>query len=702
MNAKLLSFDIARDGIETLDIEDKSKILTQIETQTEEVLSEFINEMSEFSKITMENSSAQQQHFLNKLNNELNIIEVKKEPPDSPIETIEKIIFNITQEKIVAEKEKKFAQERIQELLDIKKSLESDFKRIEVEKAAVENEIAHVEKSIVELQNDREIERNNNEAVINSFKVKLDEYIKITEVKNSENALLSSQNTLLKEKLGNLKKINADIEEQKRVISSELRIAKKELEFIEKKFLSEQTQLHDKISELQEKLESALTEAEILKKDKIKVEFETIQSKKALENSNFINQSLKQELDNKDEYLKNRELEISRKEAEIRDKDKEIKNKELEIRKIQEKSYQNDAIQINKINTLEERLKQNREHYSNKIKEVEDKLSDSLKIANIMEVEKNKSLEAVSKIKKEMVNLESQLKTAKKECISLNGEIDDLKLKLSESQKQKELLIANKLNNTLQIKRDNYIEKRPNKIFFIKFASIAAIIAIIAITSYLTFRNYYHFPMVQKQKELTGTITGLNAQLEIKKRYIDSITIEKTRLADKIDALTKQLSLLQENIKKAEATNVKLPTIPTPVIPIENQLIESVYFNSGNSNLNEKEIYKIRSIAERYNGNPYISIRLEGHTDDKMFRFPLFHQYSNNLHLSVARAAEVSRLLVQYGMDTNQISIVGLGDMYPLVPNDNPEHREKNRRVEIKITDSRRDDKISKQGKIYR
>ncbi|MBF0229330.1 MAG: OmpA family protein [Desulfamplus sp.] len=701
MNAKLLSFDIARDRIETLDIKDKSKVLTQIETQTEEVLSEFINEMNEFSKITLENSSAQQQHILNQLINELNIIDVKKELPDTPIETIEKIIFNITQEKIVAEKEKKFAQERIQELLDIKKSLESDFKRIEIEKTSVENEIAHVEKSIIELQNDREIERNNNEAVINSFKVQLDEYIKITEAKNSENALLSSQNTLLKEKLENLKKINADIEEQKRVISSELKIAKKELEFIEKKFLSEQTQLHEKINELQEKLELALSEAEILKKDKIKVEFESVQSQKALESSNFINQSLKQELDNKNEYLKNRELEISRKEAEIRDKDKEIKNKDLDIRRIQEKSYQNDAIQINKINTLEERLKQNSYHSSNQIKELEGKLSDSLNIANTMEVEKNKSLEAVSKIKKEMSNLESQLKMAKNECVSLNAEIDDLKLKLSESQKQKELLIANKLNNTLQIKRDNYIEKRPNKIVFIKFASIAATIAIIAITGYLTFRHYYHSPMVQKQKELTGTITGLNTQLEIKRKYIDSITIDKTRLTDKIDALTKQLSLLQENLKKRETTNAKSPTIFTPVVPVDNQLIESVYFNSGNSNLNEKEIYKIKSIAERYNGNPYISIRLEGHTDDKMFRFPLFHQYSNNLDLSVARAAEVSRILVQYGMDTSQISIVGLSDMYPLAPNDNPENREKNRRVEIKITDNRRDDKISKKDTIY-
>lgn len=693
MNAKLLSFDIARDKIGTLNTKDENKILTQIETQTEEVLSEFINEMNEFSKITMENSSAKQQHFLNQLSNELKIIDAKKELSDTPIETIEKIIFNITQEKIVAEKEKKFAQERIQELLDTKKSLESDFKRIEIEKTAVENEIAYVEKSIVELQNDREIERNNNEAVINSFKVKLDEYIKITEAKSSENTLLSSQNTLLKEKLENLKKINADIEEQKRVIFSELKIAKKELEFIETKFLSEQKQLHEKINELQEKLEFALSEAEILKKDKINVEFENIKTQKALENSNFINQSLKQELDNKDEYLKNKELEISRKEAEIRDKDKEIKNRESEIRRVQEKSYQNDAIQINKIHTLEEQLKQNSDRYSKKIKEVEANLSDSLNIANMMEVEKNKSLEAVSKLKKEMSNLESQLKMAKDECISLNAEIDDLKLKLSESQKQKELLIANKLNNTLQIKRDNYIEKRPDKIFSIKSAYIAAAIAIIIITGYLTFRNYYHSPMVQKQKELTERITGLNAQLEIKRKYIDSITIDKSRLTDKIDMLTKQINSLQDNIKKAEATNANSPTISPPVIPVENQLIESVYFNSGNSNLSDQEIYKIKSIAEKYNGNPYISIRLEGHTDDKMFRFPLFHQYSNNLDLSVARAAEVSRLLVQYGMDTSQISIVGLSDMYPLAPNDNPENREKNRRVEIKITDSRRAEK---------
>ncbi|MBF0259802.1 MAG: OmpA family protein, partial [Desulfamplus sp.] len=87
------------------------------------------------------------------------------------------------------------------------------------------------------------------------------------------------------------------------------------------------------------------------------------------------------------------------------------------------------------------------------------------------------------------------------------------------------------------------------------------------------------------------------------------------------------------------------------------------------------------------NGNPYIFIRLEGHTDDKMFRLPMFQQYSNNIELSIARAAEVSRLLVHYGVDTRQISLVGFGDRQPLVPNDNPQNREKNRRVEIKIGD---------------
>lgn len=72
-------------------------------------------------------------------------------------------------------------------------------------------------------------------------------------------------------------------------------------------------------------------------------------------------------------------------------------------------------------------------------------------------------------------------------------------------------------------------------------------------------------------------------------------------------------------------------------------------------------------------------ILVEGHTDDQ----PIHNMYfDSNWELSTARATSVTRLLVEkYGIPAGHIGAVGYGDTRPIVPNDTPENRAKNRRV---------------------
>jgi len=73
-------------------------------------------------------------------------------------------------------------------------------------------------------------------------------------------------------------------------------------------------------------------------------------------------------------------------------------------------------------------------------------------------------------------------------------------------------------------------------------------------------------------------------------------------------------------------------------------------------------------------------VRVEGHTDNLPINSSTF---PSNWELSTARAAAIIRYFESKGMDPRRMSAVGYGEWRPVVRNDSPENRQKNRRVEI-------------------
>lgn len=76
-------------------------------------------------------------------------------------------------------------------------------------------------------------------------------------------------------------------------------------------------------------------------------------------------------------------------------------------------------------------------------------------------------------------------------------------------------------------------------------------------------------------------------------------------------------------------------------------------------------------------------IAVEGHTDDVPISTPTFH---SNLELSSSRAISVAHGLFENGaLERQRFTVAGYADSRPLAPNDTPEGRVKNRRVEVVI-----------------
>ena len=114
---------------------------------------------------------------------------------------------------------------------------------------------------------------------------------------------------------------------------------------------------------------------------------------------------------------------------------------------------------------------------------------------------------------------------------------------------------------------------------------------------------------------------------------------------------------------------------------------DEVLFDPGESGLKPQALRVLAGIANSVQGKTE-SVYVEGHTDNVPISTT---EFRSNWELSAARALSVVRLLEEAGVSPEQLAAVGHSQYIPLAPNDTPEGRAKNRRVELWITWSKRD-----------
>ncbi len=111
-------------------------------------------------------------------------------------------------------------------------------------------------------------------------------------------------------------------------------------------------------------------------------------------------------------------------------------------------------------------------------------------------------------------------------------------------------------------------------------------------------------------------------------------------------------------------------------------IMEEMLFASGSAEIISTSLVALDSLATVLRGLSN-DIRVEGHTDNVPINTPFF---PSNWHLSVARAVNIGYYLIQHhGLNPERVSVVGFSEYRPLVPNDTPENRARNRRVDIVI-----------------
>jgi chemotaxis protein MotB len=112
------------------------------------------------------------------------------------------------------------------------------------------------------------------------------------------------------------------------------------------------------------------------------------------------------------------------------------------------------------------------------------------------------------------------------------------------------------------------------------------------------------------------------------------------------------------------------------------RVLDKAFFDEGKADLKERAkaaIKKIIPIIDQVNR----PVRIEGHTDNVPIST---NEFKSNWELSVRRATEVVRYIIDFGeLGPEKISAAGYAEYKPLMPNSTPENRALNRRIEIII-----------------
>lgn len=120
-------------------------------------------------------------------------------------------------------------------------------------------------------------------------------------------------------------------------------------------------------------------------------------------------------------------------------------------------------------------------------------------------------------------------------------------------------------------------------------------------------------------------------------------------------------------------------------------LPSELLFASGSAELGEdgkRELDKLASllldVASKIPEDVDWILRIDGHTDILPINTPKF---PSNWELSTARAVAVVRYLADQGVPERRMVAAGFGEFFPVAEGTSPEALQKNRRIELKLTD---------------
>ncbi len=204
-----------------------------------------------------------------------------------------------------------------------------------------------------------------------------------------------------------------------------------------------------------------------------------------------------------------------------------------------------------------------------------------------------------------------------------------------------------------------------------------------ALASQIDFLKKNNSDLINNMGNLTTLTTKGAENLE---KSLESLKEKDLRITRLQDALTKK-----DSVTLALVTNLKREVgIDDPDININVEkgvimisIADNLLFKSGSYDVSDRAKEVLAKVAKVINSKPDFECMVEGHTDNLPIKNAVL---LDNWDLSVKRATSIVRVLHKdLGVNPKQLIPAGRSSYIPLVDNDSPANRAKNRRTKIII-----------------
>lgn len=164
--------------------------------------------------------------------------------------------------------------------------------------------------------------------------------------------------------------------------------------------------------------------------------------------------------------------------------------------------------------------------------------------------------------------------------------------------------------------------------------------------------------------------------------YAIAVTIDKEEEDDFLMVVKREGYLYTSKLINPIEDNISAPmNLNFEVKPIEvGQVMQlnDIYFATASYSIDNKSLAVLDAFIEFLIENPFIRLKLSGHTDS-------IGDFDLNMRLSENRAKAVYDYLISKGIQPGRLQYKGFGDTKPVDTNETAEGRARNRRTEFKI-----------------
>lgn len=336
---------------------------------------------------------------------------------------------------------------------------------------------------------------------------------------------------------------------------------------------------------------------------------------------------------------------------------KQLKDEIAQLRKVSEESKASYQSAINEktrvVNDLEKALSEVQKEKTTTRADLQEQIQGLKDQLDQREQDINTSRNEIENLQQTIANLKASQESSNQKSIDLSNQLLESKNQLDE------------LHQQMAAKERNLSEMMDSRQGLIKQVDL----------------------LKDEKQDLSQKTTALEKQLQQSR---EQLYLVSQAMASKERQL-KTIAKTQEELKKQLHKQIQEKNLQISALEdkLKIQLLDKILFNPGNAVITAHGREVLRSLAEELKKLQNIRLSVEGHTDNQPLSEESRAVYHDNLGLSVARAAAVSRTIRLLGVDPKLLSAAGYSMYRPIASNSTPEGQQLNRRVEIILLPTR-------------